>query len=245
MQFGHASTNVIEKICRSAKETWDHAVLGNIVDSCSRKRSSGPGANPIINRKIIEFLGQTVVADIFFPESTSPQRFPVLIMLCDFPKFVMARFIASVHPIRCVDFLLSFWTPLFGYPQNILCDKTTSFQGERWQAVCHISNIRIILAPARAAFQIGLAERYAGLIKQGYEAISRADAEGFSRNQRLSISRISKNLTPLHCVEIPPIVLVTGRNDLASNLQIISEPKQENPEEITFSKILSTAYLLE
>ena len=129
---------------------------------------------PIRNRRLV------------FPEAESPQSHPAMIMVCDFSKFVLTRFISSVNPARCIDFLLSYWVPLFGYPNNFLCDNSTSFQGLSWQAVCHNFNIRIIHAPPRAAFQIGLAERHVGLVKMGYQAIPRADCDGLSRNQRLS-----------------------------------------------------------
>ena len=143
IQFGHASIAAIERICRLAGGKWDTALLRNVVNPRPCHRSSGPGEKPIVSRKISEFPGQTAIADLFFPETESEQSHPALIMVCDFSKFVLARFISSVNPTHCIDFLLSYWRPLFGYPNNLLCDNTTSSQGSSWQAVCRNFNIRI------------------------------------------------------------------------------------------------------
>ena len=96
-------------------------------------------------------------------------------------------------------------------PRNILRGAGASFQGGNLQSVR-----RFVLGPARAAFQIGLAERHVWLVKHGYQAIPRANSQGSSRNRRLATARIVGNITLFDRVEIPPIVLVSGRNDLAS-----------------------------
>ena len=55
--------------------------------------------------------------------------------------------------------------------------------------------------------------------------------DGLTRNQRLSIACISKNLSPLSGFDIPPIVLVTGRNDLASKLNVAAAVNNSGSED--------------
>ena len=139
--------------------------MGNMVNSFhgiappARSKSRPPIGKPVNSRA--RPYRQIYSFQKVLPPSVSGSH------LCGFPKFVMARFTTSARAVHRVDFLLSFWTPLFGYPHNILRVKTTSSQGDWRKALCHTSHIRIIRAPATAAFQIGLAERHVGLIKLG------------------------------------------------------------------------------
>ena len=135
------------------------------------------------------FPGQTAVAELFFPEEEEASHaHPSIIMVCDYSKYFMAKFIPSANPSHCIDFLLNHWATILGYPKVILCDETTRFQGTGWQSISHNFDIQIIQAPARAAFQIGLSERHVGLIKLGYRALSKTNVGGLTRNQRLSIA---------------------------------------------------------
>ena len=128
-------------------------------------------------------------------EIDESQQYPSVIIVCDFSKFAIDRFIDSVNQFRRIDFLIPYWPPLFGTPIKLLRDKATNFHGSNWVWICHYFNVRIILAPARAARTIGLAGRHVGLIKMGSHSISRGHADGISRNRSLAIARISMYIT--------------------------------------------------
>ena len=228
VHFGHASVACILRICRLARQAVNEDDVRRVVQSCTCLRSTGPDERPIINRRISTFPGQTVVTDTFFPEAENSQRFPAVLFVCDYSKFVVASFLPNLKPESYVNELLGKWIPLMGFPSVILCDNATTFGGEVWEALGHVFNVVLVPAPTKAAHQIGLAERHQALVKQSYQAISRSNTDGMTRSQMLNWACITKNLTPLSGCEVPPHMIFTGRSDLISRLSVVDHPEEWN-----------------
>ena len=104
--------------------------------------------------------------DGFSPMENNAQAFPAMICVDDYSRFVLAKFLPNMKPQSFIDVILSVWTPLFGYPQYILCDNATSYKGKEWELACESFDMCLVLAPTLAHHQVGLAERTIALIKQ-------------------------------------------------------------------------------
>ena len=120
--------------------------------------------------------------------------------------------------------LVEQWAVLFGFPKRILADRPTSFGGPLWQSICHTLDVELTLAPARAAHQIGLAERHVHIIKMSYNALWRANTDNWTRRQILALSCIAKNSTPLCGGNMPPNLLTIGKDDLAHRYAHVQPP---------------------
>ena len=109
-----------------------------------------------------------------------------------------------------------------GSPRVLICDNATTFCGPHWDDVTHVFDVNLILSPTKAAYQIGVAERAVGLLKNGFRDISRFEEGKMSKELRLSLTCIARNSTPLSGVELSPLMLTTGRDDIAGKLPTAS-----------------------
>ena len=183
-----------------------------IVQKCACGRSSGPQEKPIISRYLTEYPGQAIVMDTFFPHEPEPGRFPAVIVVCNYSRFVMAKFLPSARPECYTAFLIDRWAMFSGFPQTILCDNSTTFGGPHWKAICHVFDMQLLPAPTRAAFQIGMVERHVGILKYGYKALARCNTDHLSKNQLLSLACVARNMSPLISSHLTPLMIVTGRD---------------------------------
>ena len=146
---------------------------------------------------------------------TDPQRWPAVVFVCAHTGFVCARFLPSQRPEAYINVLSCNWATLLGFPRILICDNATTFCGPRWGASTHVYDVNLILAPTKAAYQIGVAERAVGLLKNGFHAISRFEEGRMSKELKLSLTCIARNSTPLSGSELSPLMLTTGRDDIA------------------------------
>ena len=181
VQYGHADVSTILRICRIANHPCDKTTTSAIVQECACGRSSGPQEKPVVSRYLTEYTGQTVAVDTFSPSEVESAKNPAIIMVCDYSRFVMAKFLMSSRPEGYIQFLVDNWAIVFGFPQTILCDNSTTFGGAQWGAICHIFDIQLLPAPTRASFQVGMVERHVGIIKHGYQALMRANSDHWAK----------------------------------------------------------------
>ena len=179
VQFGHSDFSSLKRFTDLAGKKFEREELEKLIQNCNRQMSSGPGEKPVINRYIIEYPGQTIVIDGFFPVSPGAQSNPAMICVDDYSKFAMAKCVPNLKPQSFIDVLFSIWIPLLGYPVYILCDNSTSFKGLERESVCDAFDMCLILAPTQAHHQVGLAERNVGLIRQAFASLSRSNSGGW------------------------------------------------------------------
>ena len=135
-----------------------------------------------------------------------------------------------------------------GFPRILIRDNATTFCGEHWNAVTHIYDINLLLSPTKAAYQIGAAERAVGLLKAGFQAISRFGEGGMSKELKLSLTRIARNSTPLSGNELSPLMLTTGRDDLTEKLSRAShhhewQTEENDPMANNFRRLTAVAFI--
>ena len=209
---------MLNRICSIAGKPVQSSTVDNVIMEFSMRLRGKEKEAPIVNRHMNSYHGQSIVIDVVFHEFPDDQPHPALIMVCDLAKFVRAKFLKSGKPESYVDIVIAAWVPLFGYPQTIIWDNATAYGGPVWEALCNIRDIQMRIGPTKAAFQVGQAERYVALIKQGFQAIRRFHQSEMTRGELLAIACASENSTPLNGQDTAAIALVTGGNALVGRL---------------------------
>ena len=236
-QLGHASAATISRICKHAGKTISEKDLLQVVRDCGCGRTEAPPQIPRINRYQCTEIGETVFADIIYPDSHR-QNMPAILFVCAFSRFCLSRFVSSLKPLAIITILLEAWAVTMGMPASLVVDSGRNFMGPEWKQVCDLFDMRIITCPPRAHFQCGIAERHGALISRSFEAMKRSPllSEDFSDHHLLACVCIAKNLTPLSHCPVAPSTLLTGRVDFLEKLRNVRCPSNAELEEFPSTK---------
>ena len=107
--------------------------------------------------------------NIFYP--LDDQKQPSVIFFCSMAKFICVRFVSICNARTIIAVLLNRWSVLFGMPEVLVADRGTSFQGKYWDSICDTFSTKLALAPGKAHYQVGAAERQVGIAKAAFRSL--------------------------------------------------------------------------
>ena len=154
--------------------------------------------------------------DIFYP--LGDQKQPEVIFCCSMAKFICVRFATLRNARTAISILVNHWSTLFGMPEVLLADHGTSSQGKEWGSICDTFSTKLVLAPVKAHYQIGAAERQVGIVKTAFRSLFLLRGNPSSKQEAMSIICASRNVTPLCNYQLSPLSAIAGRNDLIERI---------------------------
>ena len=78
--------------------------------------------------------------------------------------------------------------------------------------------MKLVLLPGKAHYQVGAAERLVGIVKTAFQSLYLLPTNTWAKQEAMSIICASRNITPLCNSQLPPLIAVTGRNDLLERI---------------------------
>ena len=228
LQLGHADVGVMKRILNYAGEKAQENSLQDVTRTCGCQVNTGIPQPPRISKYVANYPGEVIALDVFYPSGSQTE--PAIICVDALTRYVSAKFLTSLRPRTIISFLITCWIALMGVPVTVMVDRGTPFMGSDWDVFSHSYGIKIVTAPTRAHYQLGLAERNSSLLKTLFMAQSRENPMGWTKTEILSLTCLARNLSPSVKTGMTPLQLLTGRNDMVARLLNAVPPVEESGE---------------
>lgn len=224
IQLGHADVGVLKRVTDLADVKIKNEQMVRVVQECGCLVSDGIPQPPRISKYIPNHPGEVIAMDIYYPNGE--QKNPAILCVDALTRYVASKFLPRMRPRCIISLLITCWIAVLGVPTTIMVDMGTPFSGADWELFSHTYGVKIVAAPTRAHYQLGLAERNSALIKTLYMAQIRENPLGWSESEVLALTCLARNLSPSVKTGLSPLHLLTGRNDMVARLLETPNPTE-------------------